>query len=224
MNNVFAIGIPTLNRADLLNPVLKKYAADFPNTKIYVVDNGNQDIDFFNSAPSLGKITKIPMLDNIGVAASWNFICHQCFSSDKGLDSHATENILFLNDDIYLGKKEAHILGLIDKYKDDDFIIGEKGWCSFILPKKTYEKIGEFDEGFWPAYFEDGDYRYRMQLEGMSYITSPVLTPVYFRESMTRAKDPTLNQYFDANKKRYYEKWGGLPEQESFDYPFNNRT
>ena len=64
MNNVFAIGIPTLNRADLLNPVLKKYAADFPDTKIYVVDNGNQDIDFFSSLAPMGRFTKIPMIKN----------------------------------------------------------------------------------------------------------------------------------------------------------------
>jgi hypothetical protein len=41
----FAIGIPTLNRADLLVPSLLKYINDFPGVKIFVLDNGNQDIE-----------------------------------------------------------------------------------------------------------------------------------------------------------------------------------
>ena len=44
MKNNFAIGIPTLNRADLLNPTLKKYFKQFPNTDIYIIDNGSQSI------------------------------------------------------------------------------------------------------------------------------------------------------------------------------------
>ena len=44
MKNNFAIGIPTLNRADLLNPTLTKYFKQFPNTDIYIIDNGNQSI------------------------------------------------------------------------------------------------------------------------------------------------------------------------------------
>ncbi len=45
----FAIGIPTLNRWDLLMPTLHLYVADFPHTKIYVVDNGNQPCDVNHS-------------------------------------------------------------------------------------------------------------------------------------------------------------------------------
>ena len=230
MNTTFAIGIPTLNRADLLVPALRKYENDFPTTRIIVYDNGAQDISTLYlrdalSRPSVARLTTLEKEDgsNIGVAAAWNKICERAFGGFDVSGSHKVENILMLNDDIYLGRKESHILQLIEKYKDDDFIIGEKGWCSFVLPKKTFEKIGSFDEEFWPAYFEDGDYRYRMQLQGMSYITAPELTPVYFRESMTRQKDPSLNQHFEKNKMRYNEKWGGLPELEMYDFPFNIR-
>ena len=37
----FAIGIPTLNRYDLLKPCLMLYERDFPNIDIFVLDNGN---------------------------------------------------------------------------------------------------------------------------------------------------------------------------------------
>ena len=44
MKHSFAIGIPTINRADLLNPTLQKYFQDFPNVDIYILDNGSQKI------------------------------------------------------------------------------------------------------------------------------------------------------------------------------------
>ena len=40
----FAIGIPTLNRADLLQASLDKYAIDFSDVEIFVIDNGNQEL------------------------------------------------------------------------------------------------------------------------------------------------------------------------------------
>ena len=48
----FAIGIPTYNRADLLLPALMFYAHDYPNTKILVIDNGNQDTSQGDSFPA----------------------------------------------------------------------------------------------------------------------------------------------------------------------------
>ena len=46
MNQNFKIiiGIPTLNRADLLNEALEKYFEDFKDTEIFIVDNGKQNI------------------------------------------------------------------------------------------------------------------------------------------------------------------------------------
>jgi hypothetical protein len=46
-NLSFAIGIPTLNRADLLSQALIKYIYDFPEISIYVLDNGNQELPNF---------------------------------------------------------------------------------------------------------------------------------------------------------------------------------
>ena len=38
------IGIPTINRADLLNEALANYFEDFKNTEIVICDNGKQEI------------------------------------------------------------------------------------------------------------------------------------------------------------------------------------
>ena len=43
---MFSIGIPTLNRADLLIPSIEKYIEDFPGVDIHIIDNGNQNLKF----------------------------------------------------------------------------------------------------------------------------------------------------------------------------------
>ena len=63
------LGIPTLNRYDLLNIPLRKYVSDFD---VYLVDNGNQNIQQDNCKIFVQE-------KNIGVAASWNILCREIF-------------------------------------------------------------------------------------------------------------------------------------------------
>ena len=96
MKNNFAIGIPTLNRADLLNPTLKKYFKQFPNTDIYIIDNGSQSIV---SRSNNYNCFNAP--ENFGVSKSWNILCDTIF------EEH--EYALILNDDIYLDLNEEEL-------------------------------------------------------------------------------------------------------------------
>lgn len=203
----FAIGIPTLNRYDLLMPSLKLYVErDFPQTKIVVIDNGNQGI-------TLPGINVHIATHNYGVAASWNLICKTIFN-----DNH--EYGLLLNDDIYLGKKEDEIYDFI-KGKNLGFARSTNDWSAFLISKTTFAQVGQFDEQFFPAYYEDKDYEYRMKLKNISRRTTPFLNPVVYRESMTGQKDKSIFGFSEANKQRFVEKWGGLPERETFKIPFN---
>ena len=106
MKKNFAIGIPTLNRSDLLNPTLEKYFKQFPNTDIYIIDNGGQNItsrsnnyNYFN-AP-----------ENFGVSKSWNYLC------DKIFEKH--DYALILNDDVYLDLKEEELNAFFNNQKFD---------------------------------------------------------------------------------------------------------
>jgi len=210
MNKTFAIGIPTLNRFDLLHPALMFYKQDFPNTKIYVVDNGSQNIK--NQIAYMPNVILLEQSENLGVAKSWNLLCNEIYKNH--------ENALILNDDIYLGKKEFEIETLLRDYKSD-FYVTLQDWCAFILPKKTFKKVGEFDIKFFPAYFEDNDYHYRMKLLGLKYMQIPFLNPYIYKSSMTIDKEPKLRDLIQNNREYYISKWGGEPMRETFKKPFN---
>lgn len=206
----FFIGIPTINRADLLNDALQKYAKDFPSVHIIVLDNGNQNIYV-----GADNIRVFNLGSNQGVAKSWNWLINKGFNIGYA-------NALILNDDIYLGKTEDQVEEYINRHPNHGFFVGKGvNWSSFILRKSTFEKVGGFDENFFPAYFEDNDYCYRMLRAGITRDQDYFLNPQIYRNSMTIAKEPKLNLGFEKNKAYFVQKWGGLPSQEKFKTPFN---
>lgn len=205
----FAIGIPTLNRADLLIPALLYYQNDFPNVEIYVLDNGKQ------AALNVLKLKNVKILrqeQNIGVASSWNILCKKIYETK--------DFALILNDDIYLGKNEQDIFLLIENMQVALYT-SPVDWCAFFLPKSTYATVGEFDEGFFPAYFEDNDYEYRIYMNGLQIAKIPFLMPSVFRRSQTLHLDPTIKEGFAKTRERYIAKWGGEPTFETYTNPFN---
>ena len=207
--NSFEIGIPTLNRYDLLKPSLEKYKNDFAGVKIHVVDNGDQNIEWD---------TVYNFKKNIGVAASWNLICDEIFRTK--------EYAVIVNDDVYLGYDsatiEASIQNALQECKEDQiFIRSSHSWSVFIISKALYKRIGKFDELFWPAYYEDSDYIYRMILAETRQIIDETISPRIYNISGSYDRNPELvNFAMQINKHRYTLKWGGLPLLEKYKTPF----
>jgi GT2 family glycosyltransferase len=85
-----------------------------------------------------------------------------------------------------------------------------------------YDYIGEFDETFYPAYYEDSDYLYRMKLKGIRQDVDDTLNPEVIRISMTQERDPELvNESMRVNRERYIDKWGNSPLLETYLTPYN---
>ena len=157
MKYSFAIGIPTLNRADLLNPALEKYFTQFPDVEIFIVNNGDKQIKSRSKKFTIHKPEK-----NYGVAKSWNYLCDQIFKDH--------EYALILNDDIEIDLNQDEIEFFLVNQKFDLVKCHENyHLCSFALSKSCFNE-NRFDESFYPAYFEDRDYFYRMKLENLKII------------------------------------------------------
>lgn len=206
--STIAMGIPTINQAELLNTALETYKDTFYGRHIYIVDNGNQEID-----QTFQGLKVMVQKKNIGVAASWNLICRMAFNAGY-------THVLMLNDDV-ISEKYADSL---EDYVDDvgaGLYIGYKNWSMFILSCDTFVTVGEFDENFKGAYFEDNDYLYRCKQAGIIIEETELMNPEVYHQSMSIRKDPTLNENFENNKEYYIEKWGGVPTEEKYVKPFN---
>jgi len=225
----FSIGIPTLNRADLLLPALMYYKHDFPDTHFHIVFNGSQDLGFhgIDSTPYLSHYY-IPG-KNIGVAASWNMLINEIF---ENIDN---EYAVILNDDIYWGMDQDSVILSIENLKRECDIPSNKNgfilapaqskydWCMFIIDRKAWHNIGKFDKNFFPAYFEDCDYKYRAKLAGIP-VHKVLAGPARFVTSGSAQKDKTLLSAAGKNRDYYISKWGGEPGNEIFTEPFDGKN
>lgn len=194
-NKLFAIGIPSYNRSDILNPNLIKYTQDlFPGTWILIVDNGRQNIY------SHENITILKQEKNLFVSKSWNLICDTVFLNYP--------YCFMLNDDVGFRKTEDDIKQLIKDNPQADFFNSFFDWCSFILPKNTYQALGLFDENM-SCWFSDNDMSYRFKQINANVLMSNVLNPEEFKRSGTIEKDPMLNMRFELDRQAYIKKHGG---------------
>lgn len=211
MSQDFAIGIPTLNRSDLLNPTLRRYFNNFKNTDLFIIDNGNQLIESRKNKFSITRPNK-----NLGVAKSWNLLCEKIFKNH--------DFALILNDDIELSCSEAGISFFL---KSNSFDLArcysDFNFCSFIISRECF-KNDQFDESFYPAYFEDKDMLYRLKLKQKKVISHYILNPGIYRNSQTinpHGGDPSINNNFLKLSGIYKSKWGGPPGREKFKTPYN---
>jgi GT2 family glycosyltransferase len=205
---VLAIGIPTINRADLLDEALQVYKDTFYGRHQLIIDNGNQPIQTYSGDQ---KVLKMPQ--NLGVSGSWNLIM-------KTLKNKGYTHVAILNDDI-VWKKTADQVEEFIQSNPADFYQGTGTWCCFVLPVKTFDEVGRFDEIFYTSYFEDNSYAHRMRLYNKYTLVNPLFNPEVYRNSQTILKDASLNTNFDKNRQLFIEMWGGLPTQEKFTIPFN---
>ena len=206
----FCIAIPTVNRYDLLIDALNLYSLNMPNTDIFIVDNGNQNIKALTP-----RIKVFVQETNLGVSSSWNLLISL---AKKNNHSH----ILMLNDDIILQRYEGEINQMIEQEDNLTFHRPRPfyNWSSFILSQEIVQKVGYFDEAFKKAFFEDNDYEYRMKLKGVKIKYQDNLNAQVYKNSQTIERDPLLGGYLE-NRELYLKKWGGLPNEEQFKTPYN---
>lgn len=100
-------------------------------------------------------------------------------------------------------------------------------FSAFAVNRFCWETVGEFDEAFAPAYFEDNDYHYRMKLAGVEAVVyPPALFYHYGSRTQNEANESGLPimppPMFENNRATYVRKWGGVPNEEKWKYPFDN--
>jgi len=93
-----------------------------------------------------------------------------------------------------------------------------------IRKKAVFDKVGYYDVGFYPAYFEDNDYARRCDLVGVKYVTveSAVFYHFWSRSIHEGGLRELNDRRFSLNQQYYITKWGGSIGNESYTSPFNS--
>lgn len=149
----FVVGIPTWSRYDCLKQCLASILLGrlLPR-EICVVDNGGR----FDEAVFRGtldcRVRVVKPLYNLGIAGSWNLI-HSLY---------APQDVVYARDDVVFGPEALQ--SLMSCSGDFAPAIADQAWSCFLQRERVWLKVGEYDDGFWPAYFENNDYARRLAL------------------------------------------------------------
>mgnify|MGYP001188963047 FL=1 len=206
--------VPTLNRYDLLIELLASVRAGtrVPD-HIYIIDNGG-------NCPKIDGVEIVQPGCNIGVSASWNLGLR--LSKDVAIVS---------NDDMCV--RPDTVERIVSHGESYPIVCCNSGlpgigqsWGFFLQHPDVAKKIGWYDESFWPAYYEDADYLWRLKLANIPYLVAIDVfadQPNGASSSTAKLSKELKSQFhraFYKNERRYIRKWGGLPGFEKFRTPF----
>lgn len=230
MNRIF-LGIPILNRFDLLEKAIESF--DYAPIELFVVDNNTvceKNKEAFRKLKDKFMFDSFSPRYNLGVAASWNRIITTAWSRGYGF-------VYIGSNDITLGPGTLQALVELEKPEPEclwmvnDFNF----WC---LRLSAVPKIGLPDENFMPAYFEDSDYSRRIKLAGFDYIcmgdkpfvkngrSVPAVSSHHLGSQTIRSDQEYAihngNTFNNWNRNHYIMKWGGAPDSEQFSTPYGD--
>lgn len=216
--NHFAVAVPTIVPHGLLDQCMASLIAqDQVLTDTLIIQNGLRVASVCAHWEQQG-ITIYRPEQNIGVSASWNYACRWAWI--RGHDA-----LLLLNDDLMLVDPLTLVQfrsAVVAEPRWFYCLVGQ-GFSAVCITRAVWDEVGEFDEGFWPAYYEDNDMLWRMKLVGISGRDID-LPSKHFHSASIHADTEmdALNRIaFPLNQGRYIAKWGGLPDRETYTVPWN---
>ena len=212
--SMLCIVIPTVNQKERLGKAVEYYTKALPNTPIYILDNGKQGLNY--DEHKLVSIRVAPY--NFGVSESWNHLLYWAYGQNH-------DYVWVLNDDVIVEIDEAKINATLERYSDADFLVCRPfyNWSSFIIPMQTFFRVGPFDTTFYPCFYEDNDYDYRISLAKLKKVYADDLNPTVYANSQSTLAQPELDNS-EKNRKRYITKWGGPPNAEVYKQPYDGQT
>jgi GT2 family glycosyltransferase len=187
--------IPVLNKYDLLERMIA--SIDYPIDELLIIDNGGGAGEYQNN--NIGKIRVLRMPSNLGVPASWNL--------GIKLYPFAPYWVISSNDVVF----EKGTLTILDKALDPDKLTLTKAfphYQTFAIGENIIEKVGLFDEGLYPIFFEDNDFHQRVQHHGLTI--EKIVLPHHHEQSASVRFDERLvernKQTFQDNAHYYHNK------------------
>lgn len=215
MNKIVAV-IPVIipETADkcIKSILMPESSSGFHKNDILIVDNSR---DKFAGKYGL-ETYRDPDNHNLGVARSWNIGANKVIAQNLDYLVIVSASMLF-------GPK-LHCTWLSEMHAHwGKNIIESMGnsWHLIAIHRTVFEKVGLFDANFYPAYFEDIDFGYRMRVSGLDTNWPCIWNNCMSQGAAMHAKEVSVpaRPLLDY----YKEKWGGDKGEEKFVLPYGNK-
>lgn len=151
------LGFATLKRFDLAERLLR--SIDYPVEHLVIVDNSGTcswnpiKPDFVVNM----WVIRVPF--GLGLVGAWNLIVKST--------PYAPYWVL-VNDDAWFEPNEMKKIPLEVDKEAMNFLNITPQWSGVVLGEGMVDKVGLYDENFYPLYFDDNDYERRIDLAGVA--------------------------------------------------------
>lgn len=209
------LGIPVISRPDLLRECVA--SINHPVERLVVIDNSRDGgiADGLEVPACVGELVVTHPPDNLGYSGSLNLLIKTHASAPWW--AYANVDAAFAGDDM------ARVASHMDAHADAPYLCQIRDFRLFGLNQAMVQRVGFWDENFWPMYCEDSDYQYRISLcpdatrewlmgDTGHFGSATIADPGYQRENGRTY--PTQRDY-------YRRKWGGDIAREVYTTPFN---
>lgn len=154
--------VPTLNRYDLLDTMMQ--SIDVQVYHLLIIDNGGT-LDRLSFNDNVRDVTILNMPSNMGIATSWNLGIKSFPHADRWLIT--SDDVQWLPGGLaqLWGESDVDTLTVCDEWPH---------YQAFVVGEDVVSRVGLFDEGIYPANFEDDDYARRVEYHGFELVEVPV--------------------------------------------------
>lgn len=188
---------------------------DYPIKNKVVINNGCKEfISVWEEEHPDWYVINLP--ENIGVAASWNLAPKLWPFEDSWL---------ICNDDQQFQPGALEVIShAANQHTEAPIIyVNEfEAYDVFVWTREGVEEIGYFDENFYPAYFED--YEYRMRISAAQAVPFSIPAGLSVNHGRVKPAGPRYTAMLNAckpiNEDYLKDKWGGVQERK-FEFPWD---
>jgi GT2 family glycosyltransferase len=214
---MISVCVPTLKKYDLLDNLIESCEnSNIKPDQYIIVDNGLK----YHPKNYFDKIKIIvPENNSWGLSTCWNMFMHQY----EGMKIIANDDIYFYPDTI------EKIIKAYNERPEDWFSLQKEngtllGFSCVIIRDTCFTDVGDFDENFYPAYYEDCDYLYRMNLlnkKEYHILCNWEHEHSATFKSLSSSEMEKHHTTFKKNQDYFIKKWGALSPNEIYKTPFD---
>ena len=191
------LGFATLKRFDLADRLLR--SIDYPVEHLVIIDNsGLGSTGYAPVKPDSVKhlwVLRVPF--GLGLVGAWNLIIKA---------TPYAPYWLLVNDDAWF---EAGSLAKIEAEVDTEalnFLAINTLWSAVVFGEGMVDKVGLYDERFYPLYFDDNDLERRVRHHGVPIKTIDAIVHHDNSSTLNSGYREMNNKTFGRNAKMFDDK------------------
>lgn len=234
------VAIVTRNGIGLTKACLRSALAQQPACDVMVVDNASSDstVPYCRVKP----IALIALQKQLSLAACWNMALRAAWRMKYEAVILANNDLIMRQDQVALLAAHGHeFVSCVSVASEDQ--LGTPGdrtvedlrkserdhpdFSNFLIRKSVTDKVGFFNEDYFPGYVEDSEFHARAWRAGVRLLCVDLPFVHFGASTLKQANEKEaviIRRGAERNRERFHRQYGCLPGTPEYDKLFSPET